>query len=292
MAGLVMGNDARPVYLGLGFGHAATLEKSETGGVVTIRGPRGVAPIVLDISVTQDGATVRLRDSILYAPPASLVPSVRPPVDESTRSGAPSTVAATPLSIPVSPVATGPSLEPRLSLQQYASLRASCLSASLEKLVEVRARYGLDEGGDAAEADAWARKFAQDPKLFESYRHYFQLFRSTVSPGQGLASTLGSASSTPSSRPSSTPSRPSASPAVPTTQALARVLTLGQHATMAAELLHSPMEVVYAKYGLIEGEVRTHVLKVCEERLKDPQVLQTWKQLYTIALRNIEAGRK
>jgi hypothetical protein len=155
-------------YLGIGFGHAVTLEKSATGAAVIIRGPRGVAPLRLDITVTEAGATVRLRDSILQEPPPSLPTSIPPPLREVSR---------------VDTATSGPSSvlpEPRLSLEQYASLRAACVSAEQEKLTEVRSRYALDEAGDAVESDAWARKFSRDLMLFESYRHLFQAYRSTA----------------------------------------------------------------------------------------------------------------
>lgn len=288
--GGIIGMAARPIYLGLGLGHAATLEKSENGGVLTIHAPRGSADVTLDIVIAADGPTLRVRDTTLYAPPATRGSSGRLPVEgPATPSPLPprppaEQAAPGPLAAPVAPVVTAKSLEPRLSLQQYASLRAGCMNASPEKLAEVRARFALDEAGDTAEAEAWARKFA-DPVVFESYRHYFQMFRSTASPGQGTASPAPP-------KPSPSPSAFKAAPAVPSTQALARVLTLGEHATMTAELAHGSADAIYAKYALGDGAVRAQVLKMCEERLRDAQALQTWKQLHAIALQKIEAVRK
>ena len=109
-----MGNEARSSYLGVGFGHSATLEKSDGGAVVTIRGPRGVAPVVLDITVTEAGATVRVRDALLCAPPASMG-SIRPSpasVDDPFRVvDTPRNSAPVALPMPVAPVSTAASFD-------------------------------------------------------------------------------------------------------------------------------------------------------------------------------------
>jgi hypothetical protein len=156
--------------------------------------------------------------------------------------------------------------EPRLSVQQYASLRAECVATPPERLREVRARFGLDEAMDEAETAAWGRKFAQDTALFQTYKRLFQAFRSTASVA-------------PSTMASRSPSKP-----VMSTAALTRVLSLGEHATMAAELLVLPEEEVYAKHDLADRGVRAEVLRACEQRLQDPSVMETWKKLHAIAV--------
>jgi hypothetical protein len=261
--------EARPV--GIGFSHTATLETTGTGAQLTIRGPRGVVPMVVDVSVTEDGAVVRMRDTVLYdaaraprpaeAPPASPAPPV-PSLAATLSSGAPASGVSR-----VAPVAAGSPFAPRLSLQQYASLRAECVSTTADKLAQVRARYSLDQAGDDAEAEAWRLRFAQDPSLFESYKRLFQTYRA------GPASRVSGA-------------------AVPSTAALTRVLTLGEHATMTAELAQGAPEAVYAKYDLADPKVRAQVLRLCDERLKDPGTLQTFKQLQALAAKKLEAGRR
>jgi hypothetical protein len=76
------------------------------------------------------------------------------------------------------------------------------------------------------------------------------------------------------------------------TAALNRVLTLGEHATMAAELLFLPEETVYEKYDLGDATVRAHVLNICEKRIEDPTALETWKRLHDVALKALRSARK
>jgi hypothetical protein len=196
---------ARHNYLGMGFGHAATLEKSPTGGCVVIRGPRGVAPVILDITVTEAGVTVRLRDEILCSPP-STVTSAPPKAVEVGTPSAIETRAGTPQSLPVpTPVPVrAPTLVPmpapvtsllaaqsaapktRLTLLEYAALRAGCVTASPEQLSALRSRYLLDEASDAVETKAWSRKFTEDPALFATYKHHFQQLRSRTVPSPAV----------------------------------------------------------------------------------------------------------
>jgi hypothetical protein len=196
---------ARHNYLGMGFGHAATLEKSPTGGCLVIRGPRGVAPVIIDITVTEDGATVRVRDEILCAPP-STVTSAPPTAVKVAAPSAIETRPSTPQSLPVptpaavraptlvpmparvtSPLATQPAApKTRLTLLEYATLRAACVTSPPEQLPALRARYLLDEASDAVETQAWSRKFTEDPALFATYKHHFQQFRSRTVPSAAV----------------------------------------------------------------------------------------------------------
>jgi hypothetical protein len=205
MAFMTTNLPARPIYLGMGFGHAATLEKSSTGGRVVIRGPRGVAPVILDITVTEARATVRVREEILCTPP-STVTSAPPPAVEVGTPPAIETRPSTPQSLPVptpvparvptlvpvpapvtSPLATEPAApKRRLTLLEYATLRAACVTASPEQLPALRSRYLLDEASDAVEAQAWSRKFTEDPALFATYKHHFQQFRSRTVPSPAV----------------------------------------------------------------------------------------------------------
>jgi hypothetical protein len=195
----------RTQYIGIGFGHAATLEKSSTGGRLVIRGPRGVAPVILDITVTEAGATVRLRDEVLCAPPSALTsapsaavevvtPSAiepRPWMPQSVPVPAPAPVRAptlVPMPAPVTvPLANAPAVpKTRLTLLEYATLRAACVAASPEQLPALRSRYLLDEASDAVEAQAWSRKFTEDPALFATYKHHFQRLRSRMVPSPAV----------------------------------------------------------------------------------------------------------
>ncbi len=102
----------------------------------------------------------------------SSAPSSAPP--------APSRVEAASASWKPQAVPLLPPAEPgvtRLSVQQYASLRAEIIDAPLGEHGAIRARYGLDEVGDMAEAAAWAEKFVDSPELFDRYKSLFQYYR-------------------------------------------------------------------------------------------------------------------
>ncbi|MGD0530502.1 MAG: hypothetical protein ABSE49_35540, partial [Polyangiaceae bacterium] len=234
--------------------------------------------------------------------------------------------------VPVEAAPVAPLAEPRLSLQQYASLRAECVGHP-EGVAAVRARYGLDELADDAETEAWGSRFARDSALFDTYKAMFQRYRAMGStkppsappppfsaPPAALRSFPGISvrtpvpSRAPSAPPPSMPSaqasvRPPSSTHAPSsrwpslpleydgsevvpTAALNRVLTLGEHATMAAELLFLPEETVYEKYDLGDATVRAHVLNICEKRIEDPTALETWKRLHDVALKALRSARK
>jgi hypothetical protein len=221
-------------------GHSATLERTQTGATLMIRNPDGDPTVEVEIQMTEQGPALRKRS---WSARKKLgTPSVMPPVLEST--------------------------EPRLSIQQYASLRAECVTAPREQLDEVRKRYGLDEPSDEAESRMWSKKFTHDPPLFETYKRLFRQFRATPPAG-------------------AQPQRA----AVPT-QALARILTLGEHATMAAELRFLPEHEVYAKYDLTDAAVRTEVLRMCEARLEKADAMETWRKLHALAVEKLEAGNR
>jgi hypothetical protein len=174
----------RPVYLGLGFGHTAVLEQTPTGGRVVIRGPRGVAPVIIDITMAEDGPSVRARDELLWAPPPT---GLRTAVE----ADAPSASGVRPVSsfLPAPEPAPAPAPPPRtrLTLLEYATLRAACVNAPPEQLPALRMRYLLDEAGDTAETEGWLHRFKQDPTLFAAYKHYFQLFRSGTAASPAVA---------------------------------------------------------------------------------------------------------
>jgi len=238
----------------LPLGHSLAIIRTDSGATLMLRAPGAQPDIELEVAITTSGATLRKRTWTGPPPPPS--PSMLPP----SVSGAVVSRALT------------TSREPHLSVQQYAALRAQCLSTEPGGLGEVRARYGLDEAGDLAEADAWRLKFAEDSALFETYRRLFQQFRSSLPPS--------AASIAPASSPRSKPAM--------STAALTRILTLGEHATMSAELLFCAEETVYAKYDLADRKVRADVLRVCEQRLEDPTVMETWKKLRAIAVAKLE----
>lgn len=162
-------------------------------------------------------------------------------------------------------------------MQQYAALRAECLTALPERVAEVRGRYGLDEASDAAEVEAWGGRFASDPQLFESYKRLFQVFRSN-------------APASPATLASGAPSKPPPSN-VMSTAALMRVMSLGEHATMTAELLVMPEEQVYAKHDLADRTVRAEVLRACEERLHNPSVMESWQKLHAMAVAKLRQAK-
>jgi hypothetical protein len=277
MAELALG---RSDTIGLGFGHTATMVRTEADTSVVIHGPPGTPS--LEIRVTKSGAVVQTKTA------------------------------------PVSLTETPAPADSRFSVRQYASFRAECISAP-EKAGEVRERYGLSEADEAAETEAWRRKFAEDASLFELYKRLFQQFRatpdrgtcpppaSTMSPLMSTLSALsrGPRSAAPSSgAPTVMPSSSSLSlsmsgaqsglhPVVSPSEAGAgRMLSLGHHATLAAELLSAgDHELVYQKYGLADREVRREVLARCEARLEDPTVQDTWKRLYALAVGKLRAAR-
>jgi hypothetical protein len=237
----------RSIHLDLDFGHALTLEKSATGATLAVRDPSGVSPFVVDIEVTPEGARVRVWGAGHNA---------SPPVRASA----------------------WPSAEPRLSVQQYASLRADCMSVADDELDEVRQRYALDEASEAVETEIWRCKFAESPALFRTYMTLFRMFRSSEPPTSKSSSP--SHGDGPLTR------------CVLSTAAIPRNLTLGEHATLAAELLHLPADEVYAKFGLVDDAVRAEVLDACEARLKDPQTLAQWKRLHAVVVERLKTSAK
>jgi hypothetical protein len=265
----------------LPFGHSVAVTRTDSGAVLRICAPGAAPDIELEIAVTSAGATLRKRTLSARPPasipsPASFIPTSSHVVPSSV---APPPASAIPVSSNVVPSATSlapPPLlgasQPRLSVQQYAALRAECLVAAPAGVAEARARFGLDEAGDTAEVEAWGRKFKQDPGLFESYKRLFQVFRNKA---PASPSTLASGVPAPMRTPRSE---------VMSTAALHRILPLGEHATMAAELLVMPEDQVYAKHDLADPAVRSEVLRVCEQRLQDPATLKTLEKLHAIAV--------
>jgi hypothetical protein len=239
-----------PAIVELAHGHSIAVTRTESGAIVKIQAPDGLPDTEIEVTVATTGTTLRKR--------TWSSPSEPPPGARSVPPG-------------VLPVGLPASVEPRLSLQQYASLRAECLAHG-DDLHEVRAKYGFDEASDEAEAAAWSRKFARDPVLFDSYKALFQRFRSMPPP--------------PSTNVAARESH------VVPTEALNRILTLGEHATMAAELLFFPEETVYAKYELTDSKVREHVLTICDKRLEDPAQHATWQRLHKLAIAELQPSRK
>jgi hypothetical protein len=232
----------------LPLGHSLSVTRTESGATLLIRAPGDQPDIEIEVLVTSAGTSLRKR---LLSARSPSNPSISPS-------------AAVPGAV-VGPV-LGTATEPQLSIQQYASLRADCV-ASPEGLGEVRARYGLDEAGDDAETAAWCRRFAQDAALFTTYKNLFQSFRHSAAAAASGAS---------ASRP------PPAN--VMSTAALSRVMSLGEHATMTAELLFLSEDEVYARHDLADPGVRAEVLRACEQRLRDPGVMETWKKLHALAV--------
>jgi hypothetical protein len=276
--------------VGLGFGHTATIVRSESDTFVVVQGPGG-APAI-EVRVTPQGATVRTA--------ASGGPSSAPPYAS----------------------------EPRLSVRQYASFRAECVSAP-EQAAEIRERFGLAPSDEAEETEAWRRKFAAEPELFELYKRLFQQFRATparasappadASQGAPLGGTLSpllatlspfakSRSSPPGSAPlglsavlnasmgptaSSRPSAPAPASVEGRDDGSPRSLTLGEHAALAAELyLCTDREAVFRKHGLADPVVRRMALDRAEARLVDAGAHDTWKRLYALEVQKQRASAK
>jgi hypothetical protein len=76
------------------------------------------------------------------------------------------------------------------------------------------------------------------------------------------------------------------------TAALKRILSLGQHAQMAAELLFGSEDAVYAKYGLEDPAIRVQVLRFCEGRLQDPTSRDTYTRLHDMAVKQLREAKK
>jgi hypothetical protein len=228
------------VAVKLPFGHSATLEPTETGATLMIRGLRGEPALEVEIQMTEAGPSLRKRTWSVKTPAAA--PAVLPAPGEGSGG-------------------------PRLSVQQYASLRAECVAATPAALAAIRKRYGLDEKSDEAETKAWGKKFASDSALFDTYKRLFQQYRSSPSSPPAGGATGGSSPSV-----------------LASTQALAHQLSLGEHAAMTAELRVRPEAEVYAKYDLADPAVRAEVLRICEARLSDPTTKERWTKLHDLAL--------
>jgi hypothetical protein len=255
MADLALGQRSA---VGLGFGHTATMVRSQSETLLVIRGPDGCP--ALEVRVTEQGAVVRRSGS-----------SAPPPGPEVAR-------------------------EPALSVRQYASFRAECITRS-DHPADVRERHGLTEAEEAIETDAWRRKFDADPELFELYKRLFQQFRASPERASGsprpagissLLATLASGPSRPGLPASGSLGGAALLPAdlpPPTPEVSEKMLSLGQHAALAAGLLSAAdREEVYRMHGLGDPVLRKEVLRRCEARLGDPTLLETWKRLYSLAL--------
>jgi hypothetical protein len=206
--------------------------------------------------------------------------------------------------------------EPKLSLPQYASYRADCVTRP-DDVDQLRKGYGLDEDSDRAEVDAWGRKFLREPSLFETYKNLFQRYRAmqasapAATPGAGVPAGGGAAFTAPaplggagrpagSGAPAPVPAAASSSDAASAasdypmmaTAALKRILSLGQHAQMTAELLFSPEDAVYAKYGLEDAAIRAQVLRFCDGRLQDPTSRDTYTRLHDMAVKQLREAKK
>jgi hypothetical protein len=72
---------------------------------------------------------------------------------------------------------------PRLTLEQFASLTAE-IAVTPHNAAQIRARYGFDEAGHAAEAEAHNRRFTADKALYTRYLELFQRFRDYVARAQ------------------------------------------------------------------------------------------------------------
>lgn len=115
------------------------------------------------------------------APPAA--PRSHPPADppgESTVYGvSPFAAGAAPLPFKSTGMGSSPALQPRLTLEQFASLTAE-IAVAPHGAAQIRARYGFDEASHAAEAEAHNRRFSADKPLFERYLALVQQYREYV----------------------------------------------------------------------------------------------------------------
>lgn len=66
---------------------------------------------------------------------------------------------------------------PRLTLMEYAALRADILVSSEASRAEVYALFGFTEADDTAEAAAWNARFTADRELFARYMQIFNYLR-------------------------------------------------------------------------------------------------------------------
>jgi hypothetical protein len=74
-----------------------------------------------------------------------------------------------------------PPTEPRLSMHQYASLRADMAIASPDRYAAIQSSYGLDAHSDAQEEALWTSRFSANQALFRNYMELFQYFRALKS---------------------------------------------------------------------------------------------------------------
>ncbi len=145
---------------------------------------------------------------------------------------------------------------PRLTLHDYATLRADCMTGTVP-LGDVLARHGLDEASDRAEVAAWGRRFKRDPALFEQYKALFQEMRHALQPS-AVAS-------------------PAAVPAI------TAPLTMHQYASLRAECINArpeELEGVRARYGLDDVSDAAEVGRWMRKFDEDPALFEQYKKLF------------
>ena len=234
------------------------------------------------------GDTVQKTKALLASPreepvpTSSLLTAFGPAPPEA---GVTESFAAQSTSPALPPAPTSGLPQPRLSIEQYAQLRADCV-ADPDRAPTLRRRYGLDEAGDEAETQAWGRRFTMDGALFIAYKSLFRRHRDMQEEG----SAHGPATPSPAAPAGAGVAAPE-SPDVVYAVARHRILSLGEHAAMSAELMFLPHDVVYAKYDLADADVRSRVLRVCELRLQDPAARAAWTRLHELQLERLRGSR-
>lgn len=200
---------------------------------------------LLDASARVDRAALaRFGASFLKAYPPRPPPA--PPVSE-----APSPEPA--------PPAKSASPSPRLTVKEYAVLRAECMTAPHAALGDVYARYGLDAAGEKAEVHAWSRAFAASPSLFEQYKVLFQEARKTVAAERGD------------------------DPVLPMDSSRGHRLSIHQYASLRADCISAPpdtLEEVRARYGLDVATEAAEVKAWGQAFTADPALFQQYLRLF------------
>lgn len=183
---------APPVPVPLGRG-TLRMVVNPTGSVQARVLSAAVAPISAPIAAPVSAPVAARGGDTVYDPnQLPMLPAVAPPTPDGPWRPTPVSPSAVipPMSAPRSaaapsasvasrgaPAAASAPRAPRLTLMEYAALRADVLVSSEESRAEVYALFGFTEADDAAESAAWNARFTADRELFQRYMQLFSYLR-------------------------------------------------------------------------------------------------------------------
>ncbi|MFT3769183.1 MAG: hypothetical protein QM820_27405 [Minicystis sp.] len=153
----------------------APVDPSLSGTVAGVISPfaAGATPLPFQPSAAAPArpAGPQASGGLPFQASASKRPSEAPPAGSPAARPSPSAADHAP--------AAAPAPATRLTLEQFASLTAE-IAVSPQAAAQIRARYGFDEAGYRAEAEAHRQRFHADKALHNRYLELFQSYRDYV----------------------------------------------------------------------------------------------------------------